>query len=136
MAGCDLVIGEQAVGTDLERPGLEEALLRCGPGDELLVWRLDRLSRKHLHVNQVLDYLVATRTRFRIIEGLGSSIDADYPEGRILIGLLAGFCEYEWESIRTRSRAGKRGRSIWSRIEGRHTAKFNRKAGAASGAAE
>lgn len=128
LAGCDLVYGENAQGSDLERAGLEAALLRCQPADEILVWKLDRLSRRQLHVVQILDYLAASGVNFRVVDGLGSSIDSSQKEGRILLGVLAGFGEYEWESIRARSTAGKRAQrtNLWRRVEGGHAQRFNK----------
>lgn len=128
VAGCDIVYGESARGVDLERAGLENALLRCQPGDELVVWKLDRLSRRQVHVAQLLDYLAAHQVNFLIAEGLGSSIDASEREGRILLAVLAGFGEYEWESIRSRSIAGKRASrpNLWHRVETARARRFNR----------
>lgn len=129
-ADCDVIYCEEAKGTDLDRAGLEEALLCCRPGDEFAVWKLDRLSRRQLHVLQILEFLVACGVSFRIIEGIGSSIDTNEPEGRVLIGMLAAFGEYEWELVRTRTKAGIAGSrsELWRRIERRRVDSIHLKA--------
>lgn len=121
LAGCDVVFTDHAKGVDLERIGLEEALVRCRAGDDLVVWRLDRLSRRQLHVAQILEFFSAQSVRLQIIDGLGASIDATQPEGRTLLGLLAGFGEYEWEAMRARTSAGVAAKrsSLWQKLEAR-----------------
>jgi len=130
VSGCDVIYGDKAKGTDLDRPGLEEALLCCRQGDEFIIWKLDRLSRRQLHVIQILEFLIASGVSFRIIEGIGASIDAQEAEGRTLIGMLAAFGEYEWELVRARTRAGvASSRSgLWRRIEHRQADKMHREA--------
>jgi len=129
-ADCDVIYCDKAKGTDLDRAGLEEALLCCRQGDEFIMWKLDRLSRRQLHVVQILEFLVACGVSFRIIEGIGSSIDANEPEGRTLIGMLAAFGEYEWELVRARTRAGIAGSrsDLWRRIERRQVDRIHREA--------
>lgn len=44
-AGCERVFEDQAIsGVATRRPGLDQALSAIGPGDALIVWRLDRLG--------------------------------------------------------------------------------------------
>ena len=44
-AGCERVIQDQVSGIVNTRPNLNQALNFARPGDTLVVWRLDRLSR-------------------------------------------------------------------------------------------
>lgn len=45
-AGCEAVYEDKGIsGAANERPGLAEALAKVGPGDVLVVWKLDRLGR-------------------------------------------------------------------------------------------
>ena len=44
-AGCTHVFEDKITGISRKRPGLEQALRLIGQGDELVVWRLDRLGR-------------------------------------------------------------------------------------------
>lgn len=52
-ARCDIIYTDKARGTDRYRKGLEAALHTCRAGDQLIVWRLDRLSRKTIHLMEI-----------------------------------------------------------------------------------
>ncbi len=54
-AGCGRIYEDRASGTRADRPGLELALEVARAGDQLVVWRLDRLGRS------VSDLIVLTR---------------------------------------------------------------------------
>src|SRR3546814_19505069 len=45
-AGCDRTFSDKASGAKANRTGLAEALSHAREGDELVVWKLDRLGRK------------------------------------------------------------------------------------------
>lgn len=45
LAGCKQIFEDQFSGAKAERPGLLQALQYTRAGDNLVVWRLDRLSR-------------------------------------------------------------------------------------------
>ena len=47
-AGCERIFRDKASGAKTERPGLQEAIEFLREGDMLVVWRLDRLGRRHL----------------------------------------------------------------------------------------
>ena len=44
-AGCETIFEDTGSGADGDRMGLAAALARCGAGDVLVVWKLDRLGR-------------------------------------------------------------------------------------------
>jgi DNA invertase Pin-like site-specific DNA recombinase len=45
-SGCNQIFEDQLSGAKAERPGLKEALKYTRSVDTLVVWRLDRLSRR------------------------------------------------------------------------------------------
>lgn len=45
LAGCEKIFEDQISGAKAERPGLHAVLQFVRPGDTLVIWRLDRLSR-------------------------------------------------------------------------------------------
>lgn len=45
LAGCERIFKDQLSGAKSDRPGLQDAISYARPGDTLVVWRLDRLSR-------------------------------------------------------------------------------------------
>jgi len=89
-----------------DRPVLKMLLAMLRPGDTLVVWRLDRLGRSLVDLVQIATKLQAREIGLRVLEGIGSGINTDTAEGRMLFGMLATFAEYEREMIVSRTRAG------------------------------
>lgn len=55
-AGCERIYKDQGIsGTRVSRPELDRMLDRLGPGDEVVVWKLDRLGRNTRHLLELLD---------------------------------------------------------------------------------
>jgi len=50
-AGCldEQIFLDTASGTRTSRPGLDACVQALGPGDTLIIWRLDRLGRSMIH---------------------------------------------------------------------------------------
>lgn len=103
-AGCDIIYGDLGVsGAIKDRCSLESLLRELGPGDTLVVWKLDRLSRSTLHLLQLLEDLRENGVDFIAIT---QGIDTTTAIGRMLYGHLAVFAEFEREQIRERTKAG------------------------------
>src|SRR5713226_2984428 len=50
-AGCTQIFHDEGIsGAQVQRPGLDAALMALSPGDVLVVWRLDRLGRSMPHL--------------------------------------------------------------------------------------
>jgi hypothetical protein len=64
-AGCreEHVFVDIASGARTARPGLAACLQALGPGDTLVVWRLDRLGRSMTHLVTLIDELLAQNER-------------------------------------------------------------------------
>ena len=58
-AGCqdDQVFLDKSSGARTERPGLDACLQALGPGDTLVIWRLDRLGRSTAHLVTLIEDL-------------------------------------------------------------------------------
>jgi site-specific DNA recombinase len=96
---------DQATGTKLDRPGLQQALQAAQRHsyDVLLVVRVDRLARRCYAAGQFLDLLAKTGAAFvSATEGF----DTRTPAGRMMLQILLSFAEFEAESIRERREAG------------------------------
>ena len=105
-AGCDEIFADIGVSGSLKkRPALDQALQSLQRGDHLVVWKLDRLGRRFLHLVQVLNDIYEKQIRFR---SLTDGIDTDTPLGRLQFAMIAAFAEYEWELISERTKAGMR----------------------------
>ena len=54
-AGCEKIITDEISGSLSERVGLKELLNILRKGDEVIVWRLDRLGRSLKHLIELIN---------------------------------------------------------------------------------
>jgi DNA invertase Pin-like site-specific DNA recombinase len=94
---------DQKSGADTKRQGLSFALKDCRPGDTLVVWKLDRLTRSTAHLYDILKYLDEKGVGFR---SLTEAIDTATPSGRLVMGVLAVIAQFERELIAQRTSTG------------------------------
>ena len=71
--------------------------------DVLVCWRLDRFGRNLRHLVTAIEELNAAGVAF---VSLGESIDTSSPTGRLLLGILCSFAEFERERLKERIHAG------------------------------
>lgn len=102
-AGCSRIYRDTASGALDSRPGLADALDAVGPGDALVVWRLDRLGRSLGHLVHLVDGLGARGVALR---SLHEQIDTSTATGRLTLGLFASLAEFERELTAERTAAG------------------------------
>lgn len=102
-AGCTEVEEEQRSGGDRDRPVLARILAGVGPGDVLMVVRIDRLARSLAHLLEVIAALEAKGARFR---SLRDPIDTGSPQGKFTLQVLGAAAEFERALIRERTKAG------------------------------
>lgn len=89
------------------REGFDAALsaVTAGDVDVLVVWKLDRLSRRGIgQVGQVLDDLERAGGRLVSVK---DGVDTAQPQGRVVIALLAEFARAESETMGMRVRSAK-----------------------------
>ncbi len=110
-ANCDTVYADKARGNIVGRRGLEAAIRKCRAGDQFVVWRLDRLSRKSVHLISTVEFLTDRGVHVRVLNGRGTHADFSAPEGRFVLGVIASFTQLEHEviSVRTRHAVRRRG---------------------------
>ncbi|MGE0853598.1 MAG: recombinase family protein [Hyphomicrobiaceae bacterium] len=102
-AGCDQVFEDQVSGAVAERPGLAQALKVLGPGDVLIVWKLDRLGRSLSHLIEVIQGLGQKGAGFR---SLSENIDTTTAGGRLVFHMMGALAEFERSLIAERTKAG------------------------------
>lgn len=92
-------------GSKDRRPALDQLMsdARRRKVDVVVVWRLDRFGRNLRHLITAIDELNAVGVAF---VSLGENIDTTSPTGRLLLGVMASFAEFERERIRERVLAG------------------------------
>ena len=99
-----------------QRPQLDSMLKACGAGkhDAVAVWSLDRLGRSLRDLVLTLDEL---RHREISFVSLQQAIDSSSPAGRMLLGIVGSFAEFERAMIRERTIAGlKRARKAGKKL--------------------
>lgn len=104
--GCAHIFTDKASGTLNGRTGLAHAMQRCGEGDVLVVWKLDRLGRSLIDLVALVEELRLRGVGLRVLTGQGAMIDTTKMEGRFIFGIFAVLAEFERELIRERTRAG------------------------------
>lgn len=86
------------------RPRLMELLAKLKEGDELVVWKLDRLGRSLQDLLAILERIMAAKASFR---SLTEPIDTRTPAGKLMFSILGAVAEFERSMIRERSIAGQ-----------------------------
>lgn len=103
-AGCFHIHEEPATsGAKKIRPVLDMAIKDLRPGDTLVVWRLDRLSRSIKDLYERLAQIEAAGAGFR---SLTEAFDFTTATGRLILGMLAIMAEFERQLTIERTKAG------------------------------
>lgn len=103
-AGCSRIFADHGLsGSRADRPALKKALLALGPGDVLVVWRLDRLGRSLTHLIDVMSELERRGIGFC---SLTEAIDTTTPGGKLVFHIMGALAEFERELISQRTKAG------------------------------
>lgn len=103
VAGCDRLFEDQMAGASTKRPGLDDVLAKCGDGDVLVVWKLDRLGRSLPHLIEVIQELGTKGCGF---QSLSENIDTTTAGGRLVFHLMGALAEFERALIGERTKAG------------------------------
>ena len=90
-------------GSNLERPGITEALamIDAGDADALMVAKLDRLSRSLLDFAALMD---RSRREGWALIALDLGVDTSTPSGEMMAAVMAAFAQYERRLIGQRTR--------------------------------
>lgn len=102
-AGCDKIYSDTISGKTTSREGLDKALAAVGEGDTLVVWKLDRLGRKTLHVLQLVEELEDRGVGFRSLQ---EEFDTGTTAGKLMFQMLGMLAEFERNTIVDRVTAG------------------------------
>lgn len=102
-AGCEQIHEERASGRNTNRPVLRKLVNALQPGDELVIWKLDRMGRNVLYVLLMLQTLVEKKVNIRSIT---DAVDMSSASGRYNFRNIINIAQYESDLNSERTLAG------------------------------
>jgi site-specific DNA recombinase len=101
----EVLTDEAQSGQRWDRNGLQELIRRCESGDvgHVVVWRLDRLTRRTRHLLTLVEDLFLKR--HIELHSVSESLDTSTPHGRFVLTLFGGLAQMERELISDRTRS-------------------------------
>jgi DNA invertase Pin-like site-specific DNA recombinase len=122
-SGCERIYRDHGIsGTKASRPELDKILDRLGRGDEVVVWKLDRLGRNTRHLLELLDGFTERGIKFRSLRD-GIATDPDRELGgamaKAMVTIMSAFAQLERDQLSERTRAGMAVAVSHGRIAGR-----------------
>ncbi|MFC4430959.1 recombinase family protein [Citricoccus alkalitolerans] len=116
-AGCLKVYTDQGVsGTKAKRPQLDKLLEHARAGDELVVWKLDRLGRNTRQLLDLIDHLESEGVHFRsLTEGIATT----GPMGKAMLTVMSAFAQLERDQLAERTKAAPAAAAARGRRGGR-----------------
>ncbi|KFC07798.1 phage DNA invertase [Trabulsiella guamensis ATCC 49490] len=115
-AGCDHIYEEHASGRKSNRPVLKRLIATMQAGDELVVWKLDRIGRNVLHALLMFQQLQEKGINFRSIT---DGVDLKTASGRYNFRNILSAAQYESDLNSERTLAGLAVARAKGRIGGR-----------------
>lgn len=100
--GCKVIFKEK-ISAAKERPELDKMMQQLRDGDQVVVWKLDRLGRSLRHLVNIINEFQERGVQF---VSLNDNIDTTTSHGRLMFNLFAAFAEFERELISERTKAG------------------------------
>src|ERR1700736_1491910 len=104
-AGAKKVFREVASGAKTDRPQLRRLLAGIGPGDVVMVTRLDRLARSTRDLLKSLAAITGKKAGFRSLADAWA--DTTTAHRRLMLTVLGGLAEFERELIGSRTGEGR-----------------------------
>lgn len=101
--GCERIYLEKASGAKADRPELEKLLSVLRDGDEVVVAKLDRISRSTKHLIELSERFDEMGVDFI---SLNDSIDTTTPMGRFFFRVMASIAELGRDMIAERTKDG------------------------------
>ncbi len=103
-AGAEKIYSEKFTDTKRERPQLDELLKVLCPADELIVTKLDRLSRS---VQQGTALISELQARGIVVNILNMGRIDQSPNGTLMLNMFLAFAQFERDMIVQRTQEGK-----------------------------
>ena len=107
---------EGVSGTLASRPKWDLLMELIQDGDEVVVWKFDRIGRNTLNVLEAVETITGKGASF---ESLTEKIDTSGPMGKAMLTIMAAFAQLERDTIVERTRAGLEAAKAKGKIGGR-----------------
>ena len=101
--GCTTIYQEKISGKSADRPELKKLLENLRKGDQVVVWKLDRLGRS---LRDLVDLVALFHEKDVNFISMHDHIDTTTATGRFTFNIFASLAEFEREIIRERTKAG------------------------------
>lgn len=118
--GIKRVYADEGVsGTLASRPQWDALIDRLEEGDEVVVWKLDRMGRNTMNVLEAVKRITDKGASFN---SLTEKIDTSGPMGQAMLTIMAAFAQLERDTIVERTRAGLDAAKAKGKVGGRPSA--------------
>jgi DNA invertase Pin-like site-specific DNA recombinase len=104
-AGCEKIYKEKMTGTHQNRPELQRMIDQLRKGDQVIIWKLDRLARSTRDLLDICDRIGAAKVSFRSLSETWA--DTTTPGGKMILTVFAGIAEFERDLIVERTTSGR-----------------------------
>lgn len=121
--GVDKIYQEKMTGTRKDRFSLEELLKVIRPGDKIIVYKLDRISRSTKHLIELSELFDSLNVDFISI---ADNIDTTNAIGKFFFRTMASIAELERDIISERTKIGLQAARARGRIGGRPSKKTDK----------
>lgn len=116
--GCFQIFQEKISGTKKDRPELQKMLDMLRPGDRVVVYKLDRISRSTKHLIELAEHFEQNGIEFISVM---DKIDTSTPTGRFFFRMMASIAELERDITSERTKSGLAAARARGRKGGRPT---------------
>ena len=103
-AGAEEIYSDKFTGTKKERPSFSNLMKELNPGDELIVTKLDRLSRS---VQQGTTLIQELQEQNIVVNILNMGRIDSSPNGSLMLNMFLAFAQFERDMIVQRTQEGK-----------------------------
>jgi len=104
-AGCEKIFSEKVSGAKSQRKDFDAMMEFAREGDQVMVTRLDRLSRSSMELQNTAKTLENKKIDLRVLE---QDIDTSSPSGKLLFNMIGIVAEFERDMINERAAEGRK----------------------------
>lgn len=104
-AGCEKIFSEKVSGAKINRKEFALMMDFARDGDQIVVTKLDRLSRSSIELQNAAKTLENKKIDLRVLE---QDIDTSSPSGKLLFNMIGIVAEFEREMINERAAEGRK----------------------------